>query len=231
MAAGDKIYIADKETLDLVKNAVNAVNANTADTRTKVGTTADTGGTASTGTIFGKLNAIISSIATHVANWTAARAANLDAQVSSRESEANAAVRHEATAQALSNMTADIASINAGVNVSARRLSAKKVVASVPRGTTATVLNVTGAGVFHGGYIGCNSASSTCVITLDGVDYAVVNSNSGVFGRVLNSPNMFDTVTGAHTAVPAEFKESLSISVRAANDVDVPFYGDYSMYE
>lgn len=83
MAAGDKIFIADKQTLD--------------DVSTKVGSTNNTGGTASAGTIFGKLNAIISNIASHVANWTAARAAkvdNLDATVSSRQSEKNAYDRY-----------------------------------------------------------------------------------------------------------------------------------------
>ena len=83
MAAGDKIYIADKQTLDEVNS--------------KVGQTSNTGGTASAGTVFGKLNAIISSIASFVANWTAARAAkvdNIDAAVSSRQSEANASSRY-----------------------------------------------------------------------------------------------------------------------------------------
>lgn len=83
MAAGDKIYIADKETLDAINN--------------RIGSTTDTGGTASAGSIFGKLNAIISSIASHVAAWTAARATkvdNLDTTVSSRQSEANALSRY-----------------------------------------------------------------------------------------------------------------------------------------
>lgn len=83
MAAGDKIYIADKQTLD--------------DVNSKVGQTSNTGGTASAGTVFGKLNAIISSIASFVANWTAARAAkvdNIDAAVSSRQSEQNAYDRY-----------------------------------------------------------------------------------------------------------------------------------------
>lgn len=83
MAAGDKVYIADKQTVD--------------DINSKVGQTGNTGGTTSAGTIFGKLNAIISSIANHIASWTAARAAkvdNLDTAVSSRESEADAVVRY-----------------------------------------------------------------------------------------------------------------------------------------
>ena len=83
MATGDKIHIADKQTLD--------------DVNSKVGATGNTGGTASAGTIFGKLNAIISNIAAHVAAWTAARAAkvdNLDTTVSSRQSEQNAYDRY-----------------------------------------------------------------------------------------------------------------------------------------
>ena len=83
MAAGDKIFIADKQTLD--------------DVHSKVGATNNTGGTASAGTIFGKLNAIITSIASHVAAWTATRAAkvdNLDVTVSSRQSETNALSRY-----------------------------------------------------------------------------------------------------------------------------------------
>ena len=83
MAEGDKTFIADKQTLD--------------DVNSKVGQTSNTGGTASAGTIFGKLNSIISSIASFVANWTSARAAkvdNLDAKVSSRESESDAVIRY-----------------------------------------------------------------------------------------------------------------------------------------
>lgn len=83
MAEGDKIFIADKQTLD--------------DVNSKVGQTSNTGGTASAGTIFGKLNSIISSIASFVANWTSARAAkvdNLDAKVTTRQSEADALSRY-----------------------------------------------------------------------------------------------------------------------------------------
>ena len=83
MATGDKVYIADKQTLD--------------DVNSKVGQTGNAGGTASAGTIFGKLNAIISNIAAHMAAWTTARAAkvdNLDTTVSSRQSEQNAYDRY-----------------------------------------------------------------------------------------------------------------------------------------
>lgn len=86
MATGDKVYIADKQTLDELS--------------TKVGATNNTGGSATSGTVFGKLNAIISSIASFVANWTSARAEkvdkldNLDVKVSTRQSEQNAYDRY-----------------------------------------------------------------------------------------------------------------------------------------
>lgn len=47
-----RIYLADKPTLD-------KVDATTADTKGKVGTTVDVGGSASAGSVFGKLNAVI----------------------------------------------------------------------------------------------------------------------------------------------------------------------------
>lgn len=71
MATGDKIYIADKETLDMIR-------ADTVNIKGKVGATTDTGGNTSSGTLFAKLNAIISSIASHVAIWTSARASKID---------------------------------------------------------------------------------------------------------------------------------------------------------
>ena len=83
MAAGDKIYIADKETLDSIHS--------------KVGSSGDTGATSTTGSLFAKINSLTTRIASFVATWTDARAAkvdNLDAKVSSRESEADAVVRY-----------------------------------------------------------------------------------------------------------------------------------------
>ena len=98
MATGDKVYIADKPTLD-------AINA-------KAGTTNDTGGNATTGSIFAKLNALISSIASHVSAWTAARASkidNLDTKVSVMETEANAYARYNAL---LSKITEAVTAAN-----------------------------------------------------------------------------------------------------------------------
>lgn len=61
MAIGDKVYIADKPTLDVVD--------------TKIGATTDTGGTTTAGGIFAKLNAILQQF---LSNWTVARAEKID---------------------------------------------------------------------------------------------------------------------------------------------------------
>ena len=236
MATGDKTFIADKETLDSVNS--------------KVGATNNTGGSASAGSVFAKLNAIISSIATHVASWTAARATkvdNLDTTVSSRQSETNALTRYNqlntntgvnntasatgTLSQKLSKVIADIATINTNVTASSKRLVAKKVTANIGAGTSVTVLNVVGAGVFYGGTISLNSISAPTVVTIDGVAHTVANNSGGAFGRMISSANMFQNITTPNVAVPVEFKSSLKIDVRAAGDSNVFFYGDYSLYE
>lgn len=73
-----KVNIADKETLDATKAVVDTINTNTSGLSTKIGETADKGGSSTAGSAFAKLNKIISDIAAHVAQWTAARAAKID---------------------------------------------------------------------------------------------------------------------------------------------------------
>lgn len=203
MATGDKIYLADKETLD-------AMN-------TKVGATNDTGGSATAGSIFAKLNAIISSIASHVANWTAARAANLDAAVSSRESEASAAARHNELISAVSG--------------GGKYLKAKKLIASVPGKTKVTVININGAGVIYGGYVNGSDSSVSVTITVDGTDYKLDNDSSGAFGRYVWSNTMFATLASGAGVIPAEFKNSLVVTVEALSTYTANLYLDYSVYE
>lgn len=54
MASGDKFYLADKATLDEVKG--------------KIGNTADTGGSSTTGSVFAKLNYLISQVSTYLSS-------------------------------------------------------------------------------------------------------------------------------------------------------------------
>lgn len=56
----------------------------TANLEAKVGETSDVAGTSSTGTVFGKLNKLISDLVTHMSRWTATKAGYVDASISSR---------------------------------------------------------------------------------------------------------------------------------------------------
>lgn len=199
------------------QRAVNELDAGYGNMDTKIGSTTDTGGSATAGSVMGKLNAIISSLLSHVSTWTAARAANLDASVSSRESEANAAARYN--------------SIIATVSGSGKKLTAKKLVTSIPAGTTATVVNVTGGGVFYGGYVSTNQANETVTITIDGVPHVVGNNSSGAFGRGFLHGQMFASTSSNSGVIPAEFKNSLVITVTASSVAAAYFYCDYSLYE
>lgn len=195
-----------------------AMNAGYGEVNTKIGSTADTGGTATSGSIMGKLNALISSLLSHISNWTAARAANLDASVSSRESEANAAARYN--------------SLIAAVSGGGKRLSAKKVVTSIPAGTTVTVINVNGGGVFYGGYVSASQANARITVTIDGTPHLVNNTgNSGTFGRGLLHGHMLALLSSNVDGMPTEFKNSLVVTVEAAGASAVSFYCDYSLYE
>ncbi|MCQ4935129.1 hypothetical protein [Anaerotignum propionicum] len=53
MASGDKFYLADKETLDEVKG--------------KIGSTTDTGGSSTAGSVFGKINYLVSQVSSYLA--------------------------------------------------------------------------------------------------------------------------------------------------------------------
>ncbi len=79
------ISIADKLTLDTVKNIVediqpkiNTIKTNVADLVSKVGTTSNTGGSATAGTIFAKLNKLITDVTTLTTSLTSTRAGYID---------------------------------------------------------------------------------------------------------------------------------------------------------
>ena len=114
-----KINIADKETLDAVKEKVDLIHTNTEGLSGKIGQTNDSGGSEAVGSVFAKLNKIIGDIAAHVKQWTAERAAKLDqldtinenAQTTSTKTtelvedvaELKAAVAQETTVEGISN--------------------------------------------------------------------------------------------------------------------------------
>ena len=71
VSGAGEVNVADKKTQDIIKTTADNINAN-------IGTASDSGGTASAGSVFAKLNKLIAEFLNHVASWTAARAAKID---------------------------------------------------------------------------------------------------------------------------------------------------------
>lgn len=55
-----------------------ALESSVEDVKTSIGTTGNTGGSITVGTIFGKLNKIIADLASHISSWTSTRAGYID---------------------------------------------------------------------------------------------------------------------------------------------------------
>lgn len=219
MAIGDKLFLADKATLD-------TVNTNTADTKAKVGATSDTGGTATGGTLMGKLNALITSLFAHVANWTAARAAKIDTiETYSTSASSDAAAASEQTA---ANHTANASGtlsqklsyiIDQVANVLAATASTPKAYMShVTLATgTVTILNLTGKGVFYGAYAPMFIASycSSIIVTIDGTEYRVTPMAGREYLCRSFDGGAYPLSTAAYShasmAAPVHFKQSFKI--------------------
>lgn len=238
MAVGDKLFIADKQTLDEVNS--------------KVGATNNTGGTASSGTIFGKLNAIISRIAAHVENWTAARAENLDEKVSTRQSEANALSRYNTlntntgvnnTASATGTLSQKLSHIiNLFSTNKQKVLVSKAVTVNIASAGTHTLVNVTGGGQFEfasTSNMGTGSADPL-TITVDGVPYLfqdiptyayILQSlrNSGKLWTYFSNQSAIEEI-GAMVR-PVHFKNSLVITVTTQDATERSFRANYAVYE
>lgn len=244
MAVGDKTYIADKETLD--------------DVHEKVGSTNNSGGTATSGTIFGKLNAIISSIASHVASWTAARATkvdNIDATVSSRQSEALAAERYSVlnyntatnnTASGTGTLSQKLSHIiNLFSTTRQKTLVSKVVNINIATAGNHTLLNVTGSGQFEFAYTDMGEQSTPITFEIDGNRVVLENLYQGYtrgysyISHSLKSPGSFVSQWSvgatideiALTRLPLHFKNSLKITVATQNTTAHSFSANYAVYE
>ena len=242
----DKIFLADKETLD-------TVNRNVSDVHGRVGTTTDTGGSTTAGTIMGKLNALISSIASNAASWTAARAAkvdNLDAAVSTRQSEANALARYNSistntgpnnTASATGTLSQKLSHIINLVSSNGQKTLASKTVNFVVAAAgTHTILNISGSGMFDFSYTNMGSNTSPVTIEIDG-QAQVFNVEVGtkyIFGSIYGAGSRLYSVTSngvsaTHFAAskPVYFKRSLKITMTTELATEMFFRGNYSIYE
>lgn len=242
----DKIYLADKQTLDSVNTTVSAIQS-------RVGTTTDTGGSATAGTVMGKLNALISSFASHIASWTAARAAkvdNMDATVSSRQSEANALTRYDQlntntgvnnTASATGTLSQKLSHIINLVSGNSQKTLASKVVNfNTTAAGTHTILNITGPGMFDFAYTSMGASSTPLTIEIDG-QAQVFNVEVGtkyIFGSIYAAGSrLYNVSSGSISAMhfaaskPVYFKSGLRITVNSTSAVELFFRGNYAVYE
>ena len=223
MAIGDKLFLADKETLD-------TVNRNLSDVHSRVGTTGDTGGTATAGSVFGKLNAIISSIAAHVANWTAARAAkidNIDTNATSAASNAAAASAQTAanhTASATGTLSQKLSHIiNNMTNLSnaTKRLTTKIATISATASGDYTLIDITGAGYLEAITSGMFTGWSTVTIIIDGVTVGPLGGST-VIAPLVSGGALVSAVSTGNTGpsvqmCPVYFNRSLKVVFNAMN--------------
>lgn len=237
MSVGDKLYIADKQTLDEVKS--------------KVGATTDGGGSATAGTLMGKINALISHLLT---NWTASRAGRvdyLDAMISSRQSEENAASRYNTlnnntgvnnTASATGTLSQKLSHIiNLFTSNNQKFLVSKVLNFTVASVGTHTILNVTGAGQFEFAYTNMGANTSALTFEVDGNPVTISSMNGtnylaqSLYGAgSLVYPPPTTNFTGEEigsTMRPLCFKNSLKITVRTTDTAERYFRCNYAVYE
>ena len=245
--AGEKVYLADKETLDGIKN--------------NVGNTADKGGGTGGGTIFAKLNAIISSVAQFVTAWTTERAAkidNIDTKVNTIDSAAisiydRATNALNAADAARSNTEAEHTPLATGklsqklsyiiqqcANLSQKKLVSKPISFQVSATGIHTILEVTGGGQFEYAHTSLVYSTNVLVIECDGVAHRFSGkSGTCIVGRFMNYPTerlscvTSDTFNNINYLLhqPFYFKDRLRIYVEKSNPSDGNFHGLYSVYE
>ena len=258
MAAGDRINIADKETLDAVK-------ANAEDINSKLGSTADPDGTEKSGTLMGKINAIRRTITNAmipvaseiyqqttalVSRWTAERANNLDAAISSRESEGSAKSRFDTinantgpnhTASSSGSLSQKLSYIiNQLYSMGQKKLVSKQVSFATSTPGTHMILEVVGGGQFEYARSSLPYNADVLVVECDGIAHRFSGKYGTCFiGRFMSYPTegltcvSSDTFNNINYLVwqPFHFKDRLRIYVEKGSSSEGSFHGHYSLYE
>lgn len=213
----------------------------------------DMGGSASAGSVFGKLNAVIAYLLgyvttalTNVGNY-AKRLNDLftDARVAKIDTiDANTAANHTPSAtgtisQKLSKVIADLTAIVTGMNEAKKRLTSKWGSFDLTAYTnkTVAVLNVSGAGVFRGAYTNnfSNNNCSNIRVTLDGAAYNIATSSGSAYilGRSVTAER-FPLMLTSNPAyiIPLPFKTGLKIEMTLTSSVSSSmFTANYDIYE
>lgn len=240
-----KVFIADKETLDTVN--------------TKVGETADSGGSSTGGSLMSKNNAVlswlqgtlwtaVSSIKNGVdsltASWTSSRAASLD-NIANIHQNAMTAVNNTTVnntanstgtlSQKLSYIISQISGQGQGISNAGRQKSSKFVSATYLASTTTTLLDVTGAGELIFVYIGGQTSSGlTLNLTIDGVNYslAAAGGRSYGIGTSYVDGNMLSHITDTQRyVVPISFAKNCKVTLANTGTTTAPCKVLYNKYE
>lgn len=238
MATGDRIYLADKEAQDEIKAGVDEANgslstANTsiANVQSNIGNTDDTGGSSTAGTVYAKLNSLLTSMANHLAVWSSARATKVDA-IATAVSNNNVANATGTLSQKLTYIISLFAGVSQKVLVS--KSASKRWSASA----TNSMISVSGAGVFHRLYLShCDPAHVTEVrIVIDGKSYSLSGESDTSAAYVARDRNGVIGIIPAtseesnHT-IPLHFRTSLSVAVITASTTLVTASAAYDVYE
>lgn len=194
-----------KTLSDAVSNneTINEIN-------TKIGVTTDTSGTTSSGTIFAKLNSIISSLVTISLNtrlipaistmvetlstrFTADRATKIDttainvSQIETYTQNNNTPSATGTLSQKMSQAINDIAAVKTAVSASGKYSCSKRLNYTVGTTGRLTVLNITGAGwidMIYSPSFFQPGQTSTVYVTVDGTTYThTIQSGTGNSGQ------------------------------------------------
>lgn len=135
------VTAAEKAALQSASEGVQTLSG-------KVGATGDTGGSATAGTVFGKLNKLIADLATHMGRWTEARAGYIDT-IKTEVSEIKTSTDKNNTGSASGTLSQKLSHIiglltDGEIGTKLDEVAAKGVVKSVQRGTARTTPNTEG---------------------------------------------------------------------------------------
>ena len=233
-----RIYLADKPTLD-------KVDATTADTKGKVGTTVDVGGSTSAGSVFGKLNAVIAYLLgyvttslTNIGNytkrlndlWPDARVAKVDlpdAAISSWESEANANARYN--------------NILNWLKPGGRVRVSKVVNITKTAPGNYTLLDIAGPGSFDFSNTNMGFPNGPLIFEADGqvvARFSNITGHSYICNSMLSAgdylaatPTNNSQALTTGEARPLYFKNSFKVTLNLAANLECFFRADYTVHE
>lgn len=217
-----RTYLADKETLDNVN--------------TNIGATGDTNGTTVTGSIFGKLNVLLSL-------WTSARAAKVDstsADASSAKTSASQAATNTATSntanangtlsqkltyiiQQVTSLDSRISNLETNAGGEQRilvRMPATDVLVPHTGGVWQEVVKINGAGILHSLYNDSPSYyTSGTRVTIDGTTVIELgpSGNANWLAQTRDGIIKYVDEEDLAKSVPIRFKSDFKIEILPAN--------------